>query len=82
MSTVFFAMKKVFIILLMIILFVPFPIPFAAKDGGSKQICALTWSVTDYHRLTDKPDEYEVGIGVKICGFEVYKNTQIEKDSA
>ena len=75
-------MKKVIIIVLLIIVFVPFPLRFEMKDGGSKELCALTWSVINYHRLTDEPEQFEVGIGVKICGFEVYKNTHIEKEPA
>ena len=75
-----YRMKKVIITCLLIVLLLPLPFPFELKDGGSKEFHALTWSVIKYHRLADEPEQFEVGIGVKICGFEVYKNTHFEKE--
>lgn len=69
-------MKKVILCILIAVLLIP--IPNAMKDGGSKSLKAITYEIISYHRIAgDEPGQYEVGTGIKILGFEIYKNTRI-----
>ena len=71
--------KRIIIILLLLVLLIP--LPLHAKDGGSFSMKSLTYEIIHYHKIAennDNPNAFEVGYGVKIFGFEVYKNTHIE----
>ena len=71
--------KRIIIILLLLVLLIP--LPLHAKDGGSFSIKSLTYEIIHYHKIDENnanPHAFEVGYGVKIFGFEVYKNTHIE----
>ena len=71
--------KKIIIIILLFILLIP--LPLHAKDGGSFSMKSLTYEIIHYHKIAENnanPNAFEVGYGVKIFGFEVYKNTHIE----
>ena len=71
--------KRIIIIILIFILFIP--LPLHAKDGGSFSMKSLTYEIIHYHKIAENnanPNAFEVGYGVKIFSFEVYKNTHIE----
>lgn len=69
-------MKKriVFLVIILVILILLFPIPFYLKDGGSVEYKALLYTVTKYHKLSETENEYTKGISIKILGMEVYNN--------
>ena len=73
-------MKKavlVLIILLVCVLLIPIKVQY--KDGGTTSFHSLSYEIIQYHKLVDgkAPNQYEVGSGVKVFGFEIYKNTSL-----
>ena len=73
-------MKKVVllcIIILLLVLLIPIKVYY--KDGGTTSFHSLSYEIIQYHRLVNgkTPNQYEIGSGVKIFGFEIYKNTSI-----
>lgn len=55
------------------------PVKTGYKDGGTTSYQALTYEIINYHRIAKNggPNDYEVGRGIKILGFEIYKDTHI-----
>ena len=55
------------------------PVKVQYKDGGTTSFHALSYEFIQYHRLADDkiPNQYEVGRGVKVFGFEIHKNTSL-----
>ena len=67
--------KRIKILLIIIALFLLFPIPLRYKDGGTVEFKAVMYSVTNYHALKGVDGDYDTGIEIKILGFMVYNNT-------
>ena len=74
-------MKK-FIIILIILLILLFPIPFKAKDGGTVTYSPISfvYRVTVYNRFTGEGSVMK-GTKVMILGFTVYNETYTVSDS-
>ena len=65
--------KKLIIILILLILFVP--IPFHLKDGGTVEYKALVYQISNVHKINNK-NGYDTGIIIKIFGFKVFDNVK------
>lgn len=75
-------MKKALIVIIILALLL-IPIKTGYKDGGTTSYRALTYEIIKYHRIANDgaPNNYEVGTGIKILGFEVYKNTSVVNEN-
>ena len=69
--------KIVMVILILIVLLIP--IRSTYDDGGTVEYSAFLYSITDYHRLSDKVGGFDTGIEVKILGITVYENTTFDE---
>ena len=70
--------KIIIIIIIIVILFVLLiPIPMHLNDGGTIEYKALTYKISNVHRLTgDLEKEYEDGIIIEILGVEIFNNVK------
>lgn len=76
-------MKKKVIILsiVIILLFLLFPIRYQYRDGGTVEYKALVYKVSKVHSLTSIDEmkngkEFNEGIIIEILGFEIYNNVK------
>lgn len=72
-------MKKVVLVFFILLVVLLIPIKVHYKDGGTTSFHSFSYEIIQYHKLVDgkTPIQYEVGSGVKVFGFEIYKNTSI-----
>ena len=71
--------KLIIIVLLLLILFVP--IPFHLKDGGTVEYRALTYQISNVHKLNhNAKDGYDTGIIIKIFGIKLFDNVKESKN--
>lgn len=74
-------MKKVlkYIEIVVIFLFLFFPVRIQYKDGGSVEYRAVMYQVIDVHSLADLCSTgYNEGIVIKILGLQVFNNTSCD----
>ncbi|NLC47830.1 MAG: hypothetical protein GX758_00515 [Tenericutes bacterium] len=73
--------KKKIIIIIIILLFtlMLIPMPMKLKDGGSTEYKAILYNVTKIRRInTQSSTGYETGWEIKILGFQIYNNVNVE----
>lgn len=74
-------MKKIIVILcVLVVAALLIPIPSQINDGGSVRYKAILYEVYDVHKLQKADDtnkiEYVEGIIIKLCGIEIFNNTE------
>ena len=70
--------KKIIIAVIIIILLVLLiPIPSRLKDGGTVEYKALTYKISNVHRLVANSETgYEDGTIIEIFGIEIYNSVK------
>lgn len=74
-------MKKktlIIIIVSVVLLIMLIPVKLQYKDGGTVEYKSLSYSITDYHALTDREGVFLRGKEIKLFGITVYENTYEE----
>ncbi len=72
--------KKLMFILIPLVLILFVPIPFHLKDGGTVEYRALTYQISNVHRInTNSKSGYDTGIIIKILGIKVFDNVEESK---
>lgn len=77
-------MKKIIISIgILLFLFLFFPIRIVYKDGGTIVYKALTYSITNHHKIIfDSEAAYQTGLTIKVLNHTIYEkiNDPLEKE--
>lgn len=74
-----FKNKKLTIIIVLLLLILFVPIPFHLKDGGTVEYKALTYQISNVHKINhNSKDGYDRGIIIKIFGIKVFDSVKEE----
>ncbi len=73
---------KIIIIIMLSLIFL-FPVKITYKDGGTIKYCAVLYSVTKQHSLTEQggTSGYDAGTKVRVLFFEVFDNVKFVSDN-
>ena len=73
--------KKLIIILIVLFLILLVPIPFHLKDGGTVEYRALTYQISNVHKInTSSKSGYDTGVIIKILGIKVFDSVKESKN--
>lgn len=71
--------RKRFLLLVLLFLIILFiPIKYTYKDGGTIKYCAVLWSYTDYHQITEQYDENGKEVFYEPQVFEFFPNNWVD----
>ena len=74
-----FKNKKLIIVIVLLFLILFVPIPFNLKDGGTVEYKALTYQISNVHKINhNSKDGYDRGIIIKIFGIKVFDSVKEE----